>query len=255
MKRLYVAPAHRGAGIGRAIVRTLVDKARALGYRAMLLDTLDSMTAARNLYASAGFVATAAYRHNPLPGAMFWRLPLMPESLDRSLALLERTPAALDALLRDLPSAWTSHDEGPGTWSAYDIVGHLIHGERTEWIARAKMILDAGESKTFEKFDRLAQRRESAGKTLNGLLDEFAQVRRGNLAEVRAMQLAAADLDRRGRHPVFGPVTLGQLLSTWAAHDLTHLHQLSRVMAHQTRDAVGPWSAYLGVLHCHAHGA
>lgn len=185
---------------------------------------------------------------------MVRRLELMPHTLDHTLALLERTPRTLDALLRDLPDAWTATNEGPGTWSACDIVGHLVHGERSEWMARARMILEAGESKTFEKFDRLAQERESAGKSLGDLLDEFARVRAENVRDVRAMRLTPADLDRRGRHPSFGPVTLGQLLSTWAAHDLTHLHQLSRVMAFQCRDAVGPWSTYLGVLHCNGHG-
>ena len=180
---------------------------------------------------------------------------MMAHTLDHTLTLLERTPPALDALLRDLPDAWTTTNEGPGTWSACDIVGHLIHGERSEWMVRARMILEAGESKTFEKFDRLAQQRESGGRPLSALLDEFARARAANVKEVRAMRLSPADLDRRGRHPSFGTVTLGQLLSTWAAHDLTHLHQLSRVMAHQYRDAVGPWSTYLGVLHCNAHGS
>ena len=173
--------------------------------------------------------------------------------LSQSIALIARTPRALDVLLRDLPDEWTRVNEGAGTWSAYDIVGHLIHCERTEWLARARMILEYGETRTFEPFDRQAQERESQGRTLGQLLDEFALVRAKSLDGVRALNLQPVDLEKRGRHPVFGSVTLGQLLATWAAHDLTHLHQISRVMAHQYRDAVGPWSVYLGVLQCAGH--
>jgi GNAT superfamily N-acetyltransferase len=253
MKRLYVMPAHRGEGIGRLIAATLVERARALGYRSMLLDTLPEMGGAQALYQSIGFTQTRPYRYNPLAGATYWKLDLMNHTLPQSLALLERTPRLLDVLLRDLPDGWTRANEGAGTWTACDIVGHLIHGERAEWMTRAKMILEFGETRTFERFDRSAQERESRGKALGELLDEFAVVRASNLDEVRAMNLQREDLEKRGRHPVFGPVTLGQLLSTWAAHDLTHLHQLSRVMAHQYRDAVGPWSVYLGVLQCAGH--
>ena len=174
--------------------------------------------------------------------------------LDDSLALLARTPAALDALLRGLPDRWVHHNEGGDTWTAFDIVGHLIFAEHADWMPRARMILDHGESRPFEPFDRFAQFKESQGKTLDQLLDEFALVRKENLAVLRAMNLQPADLDRRGTHPTLGSVTLAQLLSTWAVHDLTHLHQLSRVMSHQYRDAVGPWSAYLGVLHCNVRG-
>lgn len=173
--------------------------------------------------------------------------------LQQATALLSRTPAALNSLLRDLPDEWARANEGAGTWSAYDIVGHLIHGERSEWIPRAKMILEFGETRTFERFDRLAQERESGGQSLAQLLDEFARARSKSLDDLRAMKLASADLERRGRHPVFGTVTLGQLLATWATHDLTHLHQISRVMAHQYRDAVGPWTVFLGVLQCTGH--
>ena len=170
-------------------------------------------------------------------------------------ALLERTPAALDALLRDLPDHWTRRDEGPGTWTVFDIVGHLIHGERTDWMPRLKIILEFGETRAFEAFDRLAQQRESADKSLPELLDLFARLRRGNLNELRALTLQPSDLERRGRHPALGVVTLGQLISTWVVHDLTHLHQISRVMAHQYRHAVGPWNAYLGVLRCEGHSS
>ena len=177
----------------------------------------------------------------------------MQHNLQDTISLLARTPAALDALLRGLPETWARQNEGEKTWSAFDIVGHLIHGERTDWMPRAKMILQFGESKAFEPFDRWAQERESQGKSLAQLLDEFAPLRSENLNELRALNLKPEDLARRGRHPALGVVTLSHLLATWAAHDLTHLHQISRVMAHQYRDAVGPWNAYLGVLHCMGH--
>jgi hypothetical protein len=174
-------------------------------------------------------------------------------NLQHTIALLARTPAALDALLRDLPETWTSRNEGENTWSAFDIIGHLIHCERTDWMPRAKMILQSGDTRPFEPFDRWGHVKESHGKSLEQLLDEFAQVRSENLTELRAWNLNPQDLERRGRHPAFGAVTLSQLLATWAAHDLTHLHHLSRVMAHQYREAVGPWSEYLGVLRCADH--
>jgi DinB family protein len=177
----------------------------------------------------------------------------MNETMKQTVALLERTPHTLDALLRDLPDEWTRVNEGPNTWSPYDIVGHLIHGERTSWIPRAKMILEFGETRTFERVDRLAQERESQGRSLAQLLDEFARVRAKSLDDLRSLNLQPGDLDKPGRHPVFGAVTLGQLLATWAAHDLTHLHQISRVMAHQYRHAVGPWTVFLGVLQCAGH--
>ena len=176
------------------------------------------------------------------------------DQLETTIVLLRRTPAVLDALLRDLPETWTLRNEGEKTWSAYDIVGHLIHGELTDWMPRAKMILQHGESKAFEPFDRFAQERNSKGKSLSELLDEFAGLRAEGLRELRALNLQEKDLERRGKHPQLGAVTLSQLLSTWAAHDLTHLHQLSRVMAYQYREAVGPWSAFLGVMKCDGHG-
>jgi hypothetical protein len=176
-------------------------------------------------------------------------------SVEDTIALLERTPRVLEALLRDLPETWTHRGEGEKTWSAFDVVGHLIHGERTDWIPRARMILEHGDSRPFERFDRFAQERASEGKTLPQLLDTFATERSEGLATLRAMNLTPDDLARRGQHPSLGPVTLAQLLATWAAHDLTHLHQISRVMAHQYRDAVGPWTAYLGVMQCAGHSA
>jgi DinB family protein len=180
---------------------------------------------------------------------------VMEQNLPHTVALLGRTPAALDALLRNLPDAWTMRNEGEGMWSAFDIVGHLNHGERTDWMPRARMILEFGETRGFEPFDRWGQERESAGKSLGQLLDEFARLRSEGLRELRAMNLQPQDLERRGRHPALGVVTLSQLLATWAVHDLTHLHQISRVMAHQYDAAVGPWHAYLGVLKCAAHSA
>ena len=176
-------------------------------------------------------------------------------NLQDTIVLLARTPAALKRLLRDLPEPWTHHNEGQNTWSAFDVVGHLIHGERTDWMPRAKMVLKFGEDRAFDRFDRLAQFHESPGKSLPELLDEFARLRAENLAELRAMNLRQEDLERRGRHPRLGVVTLSQLLATWPAHDLTHLHQLSRIMAHQYREAVGPWTAYLGVMQCAGHSA
>ena len=179
----------------------------------------------------------------------------MQHNLQDTISVLTRTPAVLDALLRGLPETWTLQNEGEKTWSAFDIVGHLIHGERTDWMPRTKRILQFGETKAFEPFDRHAQERESQGKTLAKLLDEFARVRAENLNELRALNLEPEDLARRGLHPALGVVTLSQLLATWAVHDLTHLHQISRVMAHQYREGVGPWSAYLGVLQCAGHSA
>lgn len=176
-------------------------------------------------------------------------------NLQDTIALIARTPAALNALLRDLPESWTQRNEGEGTWSVYDVIGHLIHGEKTDWMPRMRIILEQGEARPFDKFDRWAQQRESEGKTLPQLLDEFARLRAENLDQLRALNLSEQDLAKRGRHPVLGTVTLSHLLATWAAHDLTHLHQISRIMAHQYRDTVGPWTIYLGVMQCGGHSA
>jgi hypothetical protein len=179
----------------------------------------------------------------------------MEQNLENTTSLLAHTPGALDGLLRGLPERWTHQNEGEGTWTAFDVVGHLIHGERTDWIPRAKRILEFGESRPFEPFDRWAQAGESQGKSMDQLLDEFACLRAENLDALRALNLRPQDLALRGRHPALGVVTLSQLLATWAAHDLTHLHQISRLMAHQYREAVGPWTAFLGVLQCAGHSA
>jgi hypothetical protein len=175
--------------------------------------------------------------------------------LQLTIALLARTPSTVDALLRDLPENWTLSNEGSGTFSSFDVIGHLIHGERTDWMQRARLILEYGESKPFEKFDRLAQERDSKGKSLAELLDEFTRLRAENLNALRAMNLSPSDLKKSGLHPALGTVTLSQLLATWAAHDMTHLHQISRTLAHQYREAVGPWVKYLGVLHCDGHSS
>jgi hypothetical protein len=181
--------------------------------------------------------------------------PNMDFNLNQAIAVLARTPKALDALLRALPDGWVLSNEGDGSWSAFDIVGHLIVGERTDWITRARVILEHGEAREFTPFDRFAQARETQGKSLDQLLDEFAEARAKSLAELEALHLLPENLAKRGRHPRLGVVTLSQLLSTWTAHDMTHLHQLARVMAHQYREAVGPWVAFLGVLQCQGHSA
>lgn len=168
--------------------------------------------------------------------------------LEKGIAILERTPSVLRTMLEDLTPEWVDADEGPETWSPYVIMGHLIHGERADWIRRAGIILEQGANRRFEPFDRLAQFRESEGKTLSDLLDEFMQLRDGNLAVLVGWHLTDAQLALEGEHPAFGTVTLRQLLSTWVAHDLGHIAQTARVMAKQYRDAVGPWRAYLPVM-------
>jgi hypothetical protein len=175
--------------------------------------------------------------------------------LQDTISLLARTPATLNSLLRDLPDIWIHRNEGPGTWSAFEVVGHLISGERSDWMPRVKMILEFGDSKAFEPFDRWGHEREIQGKSLGELLDEFARVRAENLKELRALNLTREDLNRRGQHPSLGSVTLSELLATWPVHDLTHVHQISRLMAHQYRNAVGPWDRYLGVLQCAGHSS
>jgi hypothetical protein len=168
--------------------------------------------------------------------------------MGEALMILSRTPAALDALLRGLPDEWIAAHEGPGTWSPYDVVGHLIHADRTNWLTRARVILEHGEDRGFDPFDREGQFAASAGRTLASLLDEFAAVRRHSLDELTTLHLTDAELDRRGRHPDFGVVTLRELLATWVAHDLDHIIQIARVLGRQYTDAVGPWRAYLRIV-------
>lgn len=169
-------------------------------------------------------------------------------ALPDAMAVLERTPATLRALLAGLPESWTTCNEGPDTFSAFDNVGHLVHGERADWIPRARIILAQGGDRRFEPYDRFAQVRESAGKTLATLLDEFTQLRAQNIALLRSWDLSDAELSLEGMHPNFGAVTLRQLLATWVAHDLGHLAQIARVMAKRYRTAVGPWREYLPIL-------
>jgi hypothetical protein len=171
-----------------------------------------------------------------------------PFALAEATEILERTPRVLDAWVRHLPDTWINAHEGGTTWSVFDIIGHLIHGERTDWMPRARIILECGESKAFETFDRTAMFESSHGRTLGSLLDEFADARAQSLRELAALQIADANLDRRGRHPQLGTVTLRQLLATWVAHDLDHISQIARVLAHQYSEEVGPWRAYLRVV-------
>lgn len=174
----------------------------------------------------------------------------MPLDYDPELALplLERTPATLRALLAGLPKEWVRANDGPGTWSAFDVVGHLIHGERTDWIPRARHILDKGASEPFPTFDREAMFEASRGRSMDSLLDEFATRRAESLASLRALALTPADLDRRGLHPQLGPVTLRQHLATWVAHDLGHIRQIAQTLGRQYRDEVGPWRAFLSMM-------
>lgn len=176
-------------------------------------------------------------------------------TLAGTIALLERGPATLAALLDGLPDDWTRSNEGPETFSPHDVVGHLVHGEKTDWIVRARIILEQGEARPFDRYDRFAQLRDGAGRSLSALLEDFAERRKHNIATLRGWNLRPEDLERTGTHPVLGRVTLRQLLATWVAHDLTHLHQIARVMAHQVRGEVGPWVTFLGVLRCEGHSA
>jgi len=168
--------------------------------------------------------------------------------LSTARPVLERTPVVVRSLLHGLPEEWVTANEGPNTWSPYDVVGHLIHGERTNWMPRIEHLLRHGEAVVYPPFDREAMFTASKGRTLTELLDEFAKVRTESLQRLAALNLSAADLSRTGRHPEFGVVTLGQQLSTWVVHDLTHINQIVRVMAKQYQTAVGPWKAYLSVL-------
>lgn len=179
----------------------------------------------------------------------------MVQTLNNTIALLERTPAALDALLRGLPEDWTHRNEGEGTFAAVDVIGHLMYADKVDWLPRARMILEHGGSRPFDPFDRWGHVELCRGKNLSQLLDEFAKIRAASLHELRLLDLQPEQFERKGRHPALGAVTLSQLLATWAAHDLTHLHQISRILAHQYRDAVGPWSAFLGVMKCDGHSA
>jgi hypothetical protein len=167
---------------------------------------------------------------------------------EHAVPVLQRTPRVLGELLRDLPHDWTSATEGAGTWSPFDVVGHLIHGERTDWMPRVEHMLRYGDTVAFPAFDREAMFTASKGLTLAELLDTFEQLRNQGLARLNQLALTGADLTRHGRHPEFGIVTMGQHLATWVAHDLGHISQIVRVMARQYTDAVGPWQAYLRIV-------
>jgi hypothetical protein len=168
--------------------------------------------------------------------------------LKAGVAVLERTPGTLRAMLAGLPPEWTAATEGPDTWSPFDILGHLIHADRTDWIPRLRIILAEGPERRFTQFDRFAQFRESQGKSLAELLDEFARVRAENLVTLARLEITEAQFGCTAEHPDLGPVTLRQLLSTWVAHDLGHVAQTARVMAKQYREQVGPWRAYLPIM-------
>jgi len=168
--------------------------------------------------------------------------------ITQGIAILERTPGTLHATLHDLGTAWIDATEGPETWSAYVIVGHLVHAERTNWIPRARFILSQSTSRRLPPYDRFAHLRENEGTSLSVLLDEFGRLRAENLATLAAWRLTDTELALAGEHPEFGTVTLRQLLSTWVVHDLGHVAQIARVMAKQYRDAIGPWRSYSRIV-------
>ena len=173
----------------------------------------------------------------------------MKYSIERSLEILERTPAVLNTLLSGIGDDWVTNNEGPDTFSPYDVIGHLIHGEKTDWTARTKRILEFGDTKTFDLWNRFAQYEESKGKSLQQLLDEFAAIRKENMVWFKSLGLTEADLDKKGMHPKLGSVTLRNLLATWVVHDLTHIAQVARVMAKQYKEEMGPWPEFFRILH------
>lgn len=168
--------------------------------------------------------------------------------LSKSFTILERTPEVLKTLLKDLPEDWTNANEGGESWSPFIIVGHLVHGEKTDWLTRTKIILSDADDKTFSPFDRFAQIKDNEGRKLSELLDEFAERRQANLKELKALNITEDMLGKTGRHPAFGEVTLGNLLTTWMNHDLNHLYQITRVLAKQFKEETGPWVEFLRVL-------
>ena len=168
--------------------------------------------------------------------------------ITESRLILQRTPQVLRALLHGLPGEWLHNNEGPDTFSPFDVVGHLLHGEKTDWTSRVKLILSSGDTLAFEKFDRFAMYEESKGKSITDLLDEFEVLRKQNLVWLDSLKVNADDLLKPGLHPVLGPVTLENLLATWTVHDLTHTAQIARVMAKQYKAAVGPWSEFFRLL-------
>jgi hypothetical protein len=173
----------------------------------------------------------------------------MKYDLQKSMEILQRTPAVLRELLQGIHPDWLMNNEGPETFSPFDVVGHLLHGEKTDWTSRVKMILQHADKMPFEKFDRFAMYEESKGKTINDLLDEFESLRKENLQWLADLQLGPADFTKPGMHPALGKVTMENLLATWVFHDLTHIAQITRVMAKQYKEAVGPWGEFFRLLH------
>ena len=168
-------------------------------------------------------------------------------NLQEALPILERTPAVVAQLVKDLPEQWTTQNEGGDTWTIFDVIGHYIHGEKTDWIPRMKIILGEGD-KHFVPFDRFAQFKDSKGKSISQLLEEFSSLRKENIKALKSIELDEKSLQKKGIHPQFGEVTLSELLSSWVVHDLTHINQIARIMAKQYEAAVGPWKAYMGIL-------
>ncbi len=168
--------------------------------------------------------------------------------LDQGIDILRRSPAILREMLHGLDDRWTMSNYGPDTFSPYDVMGHLVYGERSDWLGRAKIILEHGESRAFDQFDRYAMYEDSKGKTIGDLLEEFARLRAANLEELASLGISEADYARPGRHPNFGPVNLGQLLATWAVHDLHHIAQICKAMSYQYKEAIGPWLQFIGIV-------
>jgi hypothetical protein len=169
-------------------------------------------------------------------------------TVEQAIEILERTPDVFKALLHGLNARWIMNNEGPDTFSPYDIIGHLIHGEKTDWRPRVEIILEYGLSKTFVPYDRFAQFEESKGKSVSQLLEEFVSIRKINMEWFRKLNLSETDLDKKGNHPGLGEVTLRELLSAWVVHDLTHIAQATRVMAKQYKEEIGPWVEYFRIL-------
>ncbi|TDQ32218.1 DinB family protein [Zeaxanthinibacter enoshimensis] len=168
--------------------------------------------------------------------------------LKKAIEILENTPLVLESLLNGLSKEWIRNNEGENTWSPYDVVGHLVFGEKTDWMVRIRIILSDSENRSFTPFDRFAQMDADQNIPVKSLLDEFRLLRMNNLEELASLNIQREDLDRVGVHPEFGEVTLKQLISAWAVHDLGHIAQISRVMAKQYTQEVGPWTRYMGIL-------
>ena len=172
----------------------------------------------------------------------------MQYNVSKAIEILERTPGVLNQLLQGISEEWIKNNEGENTWSPYDVIGHLVHGEEVDWLVRTKIILEFEDAKTFEPFDRFAQFEKSKGKSIDELLKEFEQLRKANLEEFKNLNISESDLDKKGSHPGLGSVTLRNMLASWVAHDLGHITQISRVMAKQYSSEIGPWHAYLAIM-------